>query len=80
MDKKIGKVQWVNASEGFGYISLNDGNEAYIELSKKTKTSVTKIQEGQIVEFDVVEGPNGPEAKNITVCAGPHGAGGGLDD
>ena len=63
-----GTVKWFNAEKGYGFISNNDGSgDVFVHFSAINADGYKTLEEGQTVEFDVVEGDRGPQAANVTV-------------
>lgn len=62
-----GTVKWFNADKGFGFITSDDGNDVFAHYSQIQKDGFKTLEEGQAVEFEVVDGAKGPQAENITV-------------
>ena len=62
-----GTVKWFNAEKGFGFITGEDGKDVFAHFSQIQKDGFKSLEEGQEVEFDVVEGQKGLQAENITV-------------
>ena len=60
-------VKWFNAEKGYGFITTEEGNDVFAHFSKINKEGFKTLEEGQNVEFDVVEGEKGLQAENITV-------------
>ncbi len=61
-----GTVKWFNAEKGFGFIAPDDGSaDVFAHYSAVTSNGYKSLNEGQRVEFDVVQGPKGPQAANI---------------
>ncbi len=61
-----GKVKWFNSEKGFGFITTEEGNDVFAHFSQIQKDAFKTLEEGQEVEFDVVESEKGPQAENIT--------------
>jgi CspA family cold shock protein len=61
----IGKVKWFNAEKGFGFIEREEGDDVFVHFSAITGTGFKSLEEGQKVEFDVVQGNRGPQAANV---------------
>jgi CspA family cold shock protein len=63
-------VKWFNADKGFGFISPESGPDVFVHFSAIQASGYRSLDEGQTVEFDVVEGPKGPQAANVRVPSG----------
>lgn len=61
-----GTVKWFNAEKGYGFIAGDDGKDVFAHHSQINATGFKTLEEGQKVTFDVVEGPKGLQAENIT--------------
>jgi CspA family cold shock protein len=62
-----GTVKWFNESKGFGFLSQEDGDDVFVHYSSIQSSGFKKLDEGQSVEFEVQDGPKGPQAVNVTV-------------
>ncbi len=62
---KQGTVKWFNAEKGFGFISVEDDNDVFVHFSAIQSDGFKTLEEGQKVEFDVVDGEKGPQAANV---------------
>ncbi len=62
-----GKVKWFNAEKGYGFIEREDGGDVFVHFSAIQSDGFKTLEEGQSVEFDVVEGNRGEQAANV-VC------------
>jgi cold shock protein len=60
-----GKVKWFNDQKGFGFIEREDGNDVFVHFSAIKSDGFKSLEEGQEVEFEVVEGDRGPQAANV---------------
>ena len=63
------KVKWFNAEKGYGFITGEDGKDVFVHYSSINAEGFKTLQEGQTVEFDIVEGDRGPQATNVTVIS-----------
>ena len=61
-----GTVKWFNNQKGYGFISDAEGNDVFVHYSGLNMEGFKSLDEGQEVEFDVVNGAKGPQATNIT--------------
>ena len=62
-----GKVKWFNNQKGYGFIQDKDGNDIFVHYSSLKMEGFKKLDEGQEVEFDVIDGAKGLQAANVTV-------------
>lgn len=61
-----GTVKWFNNQKGYGFISDAEGNDIFVHYSGLNMEGFKSLDEGQEVEFDVIEGAKGPQATNVT--------------
>ena len=61
-----GTVKWFNPEKGYGFISQEGGEDLFVHWSEIQMDGYKTLDEGQAVEFEVVEGPKGPQAVNVT--------------
>ncbi|MDF2675073.1 MAG: cold shock protein [Clostridiales bacterium] len=62
-----GTVKWFNSEKGFGFITGEDGTDVFAHFSQINTDGYKSLDEGQKVTYDVVKGPKGPQAENITI-------------
>ena len=61
-----GTVKWFNDAKGFGFIARQNGEDIFVHYSAIQSNGFRSLQEGQAVEFEIVDGPKGPQAGNVT--------------
>ena len=61
-----GKVKWFNESKGFGFIEQEEGNDVFVHYTAIAGDGFKTLAEGDEVEFEIVDGPKGPAAANVT--------------
>ena len=64
--KMKGTVKWFNNQKGFGFISDEEGNDVFVHYSGLNMEGYKTLEDGQAVEFEVVNGAKGPQATNVT--------------
>jgi CspA family cold shock protein len=62
-----GTVNWFNAEKGFGFISRTEGADVFVHFSEIESTGFRSLEENQRVEFEVAQGPKGPQATRVRV-------------
>jgi CspA family cold shock protein len=62
-------VKWFNPDKGFGFISREDGDDVFVHFSAIQGDGYRNLEENQKVEFDVTQGPKGPQAANVRPVA-----------
>lgn len=60
-----GKVKWFNKEKGYGFIEREDGNDVFVHFSAIQEEGFKTLFEGELVEFEIVEGPKGLQAANV---------------
>ncbi|WP_405595202.1 cold-shock protein [Streptomyces sp. NBC_01410] len=61
-----GTVKWFNADKGFGFIQQDDGGpDVFVHFSAIQTTGFKELVEGNKVEYEVTQGPKGPQAENV---------------
>jgi CspA family cold shock protein len=60
-----GTVKWFNAEKGYGFIQVEGGEDVFVHFSAIQGEGFKTLDEGQAVEFEVVEGNRGPQAANV---------------
>ena len=61
-----GTVKWFNAKKGFGFISDEEGKDVFVHFSALQMDGFKVLEEGDEVEFEVIDGEKGPQAANVT--------------
>jgi cold shock protein len=64
--RKRGTVKWFNEAKGFGFIQQAGGEDVFVHYSAIQGEGFKTLAEGQVVEFEIVEGPKGKQAANVT--------------
>ena len=63
---KTGTVKWFTAKKGYGFISDQNGDDIFVHFSALNMSGFKVLEEGDKVEFEVIEGEKGPQAANVT--------------
>ena len=63
---KTGQVKWFNAEKGFGFISVEGEDDVFVHFSAINSDGYKTLEEGQEVQFEVVDGTKGPQASNVS--------------
>ena len=66
-DRETGTVKWFNSTKGFGFIERDSGNDVFVHYSAINSEGYRTLNEGQRVEFTVMEGEKGPQAQDVVV-------------
>jgi CspA family cold shock protein len=69
MTRIRGVVKWFNNAKGFGFIGRDDGPDVFVHYSAISSEGYKSLQEGDQVEFEIVQGQKGPQAGDVTKVA-----------
>ena len=67
-DREIGTVKWFNSTKGFGFIERENEKDVFVHYSEIDDTGYRSLEEGQRVEFTVVDGDKGPQAQKVVLA------------
>jgi len=62
-----GRVKWFNEKKGYGFIEQENGEDIFVHYTAIVGHGFRTLRQGQEVEFEIVQGPKGPQAANVTV-------------
>jgi CspA family cold shock protein len=60
-----GKVKWFNDSKGYGFLEQENGEDVFVHFSALQQDGFKSLKTGEKVEFEIVQGPKGPQAANV---------------
>jgi cold shock protein len=60
-----GIVKWFNSEKGYGFIECEDGEDVFVHFTGIQSEGFRSLEEGETVEFEIVEGNRGPQAANV---------------
>ncbi len=66
MSRSTGTVKWFNDAKGYGFIERQEGKDLFVHFSSIQVEGFKTLTEGETVEFDIVDGPKGPAAENVS--------------
>ncbi len=61
-----GVVKWFDTKKGYGFIKQHDGNDVFVHFSGITGEGFKSLRAGEEVEFEITDGPKGPQATHVT--------------
>jgi len=61
-----GRVKWFNGEKGFGFIEMDGQDDVFVHFSAIQADGYKSLEEGQLVDFNIENGPRGPQAANVT--------------
>lgn len=68
-ERETGTVKWFNATKGYGFITRDSGGDVFVHYSAINSTGYRSLEEGQRVQFAVVEGKKGLQAQEVEVVS-----------
>jgi CspA family cold shock protein len=68
-ERETGTVKWFNATKGYGFIQRAEGKDVFVHFSAINTSGYRTLEEGQQVEFEVIQGEKGPQAQEVTILS-----------
>ena len=68
VERLTGTVKWFNSAKGYGFIAVEDGPDVFVHYSQIRGDGYRTLDEGQQVEFTLVEGLKGPQAQDVVAA------------
>ncbi len=72
--KQTGRVKWFNENKGYGFILQDNGRDVFVHYSEIQQEGYRTLTEGELVEYELTDGPKGPQARNVVRTAIPSAA------
>jgi cold shock protein len=69
VERETGTVKWFNATKGFGFITRDTGGDVFVHYSAINSQGYRSLEEGQRVEYSLMQGQKGLQAQNVEVVA-----------
>ena len=69
-DRTVGTVKWFNDAKGYGFITVEKGEDVFVHFKSIQGDGFKSLKDGQKVEFDMVQGKKGMQAENVVVSSG----------
>jgi len=66
-ERETGIVKWFNATKGYGFIQRTEGKDVFVHFTAINTTGYRTLEEGQQVEFEVIQGEKGPQAQEVVI-------------
>jgi CspA family cold shock protein len=66
-ERSSGTVKWFNNAKGFGFITRDGGDDIFVHFRSITGDGYKSLDEGQLVEFNLIEGPKGLQAEEVAL-------------
>jgi CspA family cold shock protein len=64
---QVGTVKWFSGKKGYGFIACEDGQDIFVHFSAIKSEGYKNLEEGQKVQFEIVQGEKGPQAQDVVV-------------
>ncbi len=68
-ERETGTVKWFNATKGYGFITRDAGGDVFVHYSAINAKGYRSLEEGQRVQFDIVEGKKGLQAQDVSIVS-----------
>jgi cold shock protein len=66
-ERETGTVKWFNSTKGYGFVTRDKGGDVFVHFSSVVGEGYRTLEEGQKVEFSVIDGEKGPQAHEVSV-------------